>query len=93
MSEAPPAAVSSTECCDAAIAPNFLFKIENGLANRWLGHVQAPGGFAVVQMMSDADEVTSMAKLHNFVLIAESDYYRKIIRFQRLPMPCDTRGK
>jgi hypothetical protein len=73
--------------------PNFLFEIENGLADRGLGHVQAAGGFAVVQMMSDADEVTQMAKLHNFMLIAESDYYKKIIRFQRLPMPCDTSGK
>ena len=43
--------------------------------------------------MSEADVVTQMAKLHNFKLIAESDYYKKIIRFQRLPMPCDTRGK
>jgi hypothetical protein len=34
-------------------------------------------------MMSDADEVTKVAKLHNFILIAESDYYKRIIRFPR----------
>src|SRR4029077_16466610 len=43
----------------------FLFEIEDSLADRGLGNVQAAGGFAVVQMMSDADEVTKMAKLHN----------------------------
>ena len=56
--------------------PNFLFEIENGLADRGLGHVQATGRFAVVQMMSDASEVTQMAKLHKFMVIAESDYYK-----------------
>ncbi len=27
----------------------------------------------------------------DFMLIAESDYYKQIIRFPRLAMPCDTR--
>jgi len=35
------------------------------LANRGLRHVQAAGRFAVVQMMSDSNEVTKMSKLHN----------------------------
>jgi hypothetical protein len=54
--------------------------------------MQTAGGFAVVQMMSDADEVTQMAKLHNFMLIAESDYYKQIIRFPRLPQRRDITG-
>jgi hypothetical protein len=54
----------------------FRFEIEDSLADRGLGNVQTAGRFAVVQMMSDADEVTQMAKLHNFMLIAESDYYK-----------------
>ena len=72
--------------------PNFLFEIEYGLADRRLSNVQTAGGFAVVQMMSDADEVTQMAKLHNFMLIAESDYYKQIIRFPRLSQRCDITG-
>jgi hypothetical protein len=43
----------------------FLFQIQNGLADRGLGNVEAAGRFAVVQMMSDANEVTKMSKLHN----------------------------
>jgi hypothetical protein len=43
----------------------FLFQIQDSLADRGLRHVQAAGGFAVVQMMSDANEVTKMSKLHN----------------------------
>ena len=61
----------------------FLFQVENSLADRGLRHVQATRCFAVVQVMSDANEVTQMAKLHSFMLIAESDYYKQIIRFPR----------
>jgi hypothetical protein len=43
----------------------FLFEIENGLADRRLGNVQAAGGFAVVQVMSYTDKVPKMSKLHN----------------------------
>jgi hypothetical protein len=43
----------------------FIFEIENRLADGGLGHMQAAGRFAVVQMMSDADEVPKMSKLHN----------------------------
>jgi hypothetical protein len=57
----------------------LLLQVEDGLADRGLRHVQAAGRLAVVQMMSDADEVTQMAKLHNFMLIAESDCYKQII--------------
>jgi hypothetical protein len=71
----------------------FLFQIENGLADRGLGNMQTAGGFAVVQMMSDADEVTQMAKLHNFMLIAESDYYKRIIRFPRWHERSDTTSR
>jgi hypothetical protein len=68
----------------------LLFQLEDGLANGGLRHVQATRCLAVVQVMSDADEVTQVAKLHNFMLIVESNYYKQIIRFLRLPMPCDT---
>jgi hypothetical protein len=70
----------------------LLFQVEDSLADCGLRHVQAAGRFAVVQMMSDANEVTQMAKLHNFMLIAESDYYKQIIRFPRLPQRCEIRG-
>jgi hypothetical protein len=45
--------------------------------------VQATRRLAVVQVMRNADKVTQMSKLHNFTLIAESDYYNQIIRFSR----------
>jgi hypothetical protein len=72
---------------------NFFFEIENGLANGGLRHMQATRCLAVVQMMSDADEVTQVAKLHNFTLIAKSDYYKRIIRFPRLREMSDTTGR
>jgi hypothetical protein len=68
----------------------LIFQVEDGLANGGLRHVQATRRLAVVQVMSDADEVTQVTKLHDFMLIAESDYYKQIIRFPRLPMPCET---
>ncbi len=61
----------------------LLFQVEDGLANRGLRHVQTTRRLAVVQVMRNADKVTQMAKLHNFTLIAESDYYKRIIRFPR----------
>src|ERR1700752_1820459 len=71
----------------------FLFQIENGLADRGLRHVQATRCLAVVQMMSDANEVTQMAKLHDFMLIAKSDYYKQIIRFPRWREKSDKTGR
>ena len=47
------------------LTPSSSSEIENGLADRGLRHVQAAGGFAVVQVMSYADKVTKMSKLHN----------------------------
>src|SRR5262245_28961979 len=46
----------------------LLFQVEDGLANGGLRHVQATRCLAVVQVMSDADKVTQVAKLHNFML-------------------------
>jgi hypothetical protein len=36
--------------------------------------------------------ITQMAKLDNFMLIAESDYYKQIIRFPGLPHRCEIKG-
>jgi hypothetical protein len=71
----------------------LLFQVEDGLANRGLRHVQATRRLAVVQVMRNADKVTQMAKLHNFTLIAESDYYKRIIRFPRWQEWSDTTGR
>jgi len=44
-------------------------------------------------VMRNADKVTQMSKLHNFTLIAESDYYKRIIRFPRLHEMSDMSGR
>jgi hypothetical protein len=50
----------------------LLFQVEDGLANGGLRHVQATRCLAVVQVMSDADKVTQMAKLHNFKALSQN---------------------
>jgi len=70
----------------------FVFQIKDGLADRGLGNVEAAGCFAVVQVLGNGGKVTEMAKFHDWKLIAKSDYYKRIIRFQRLPEQCDRRS-
>jgi hypothetical protein len=71
----------------------LLFQVEDGLANGGLRHVQATRRLAVVQVMRNGDKVTQMSKLHNFMLIAESDYYKRIIRFPRWQEWSHTTGR
>src|SRR5207249_8840379 len=68
----------------------FVFQIQDGLADRGLGNVEAAGCFAVVQVLGNGGKVTEVAKFHDWNLIAKSDYYKRIIRFPRFQEQCDT---
>src|SRR5207247_3299032 len=68
----------------------FVFEIEDSLADCGLGYVQASRRFAVVQILSNGRKVTKMAEFHwARKLIAKYDYYKHIIRFLRLENSCD----
>ena len=67
----------------------FLFEVENGLADCGLCHVKAARSFAVVQILGYTHEVAEMAQFHRRHVIAKSDYYKQIIRFLRFQISCD----
>ena len=48
---------------------DILLKFANLLRERWLRHVQPFGGAAEMQLLSDRNEVTKMAKLEQLTHI------------------------
>jgi hypothetical protein len=74
-------------CAEQQLHAEFVFKVEDRLADGWLGHVQPAGGFAVVKVSGHSREISKMAKFHERIIIVKSDYYKHIIRFSRFQKP------